>query len=448
MKVEVEQQPDSVATVHVELPPEQVAREWNAIADDFARHARVPGFRKGKVPRSVAEKRFQKEIQEEVTKKLVSKGYRDAISEKQLRVVSLTNIETEFGEDKSMKFKATVVTAPEFELPEYKSIPVELPSAEVKTAEVDEAIERLREQAADFIDVTDRALQMEDFAVIDFEGTVDAKPIAEVAPESSKNLQGGKKFWLLLAPDNFLPNFCEQIVGLQKDETRSVAIDFPAEFPVAELAAKRADYAVTLSEIKQRVLPEIDDSFAEKMIPGKKLEDLRHAIEHDLEHGKEHEIERAKESQIVKHLQENVKMTLPPPLLRNETRRALSELVQRNRERGVPDDMLKSKEKELIEGAEQLAAHRLTTNFILQRIAEQEKIQVTRDDIEDRMRTDAMRYNVTVEKLQKELDEHDGISALADEILLAKTLDFLKSNVSVQTTLDSAGSAEVSGEKA
>ena len=448
MKVEVEQQPDSVSTVHVELPPEQVTREWNAIADDFARHARVPGFRKGKVPRSVAEKRFQKEIQAELTKKLVSKGYRDAISEKQLRVVSLTNIETEFGEDKSMKFKATVVTAPEFELPEYKNIPVELPSAEVKTAEVDEAIERLREQAADFIDVTDRALQMEDFAVIDFEGTLDAKPIAEAAPESSKNLQGGKKFWLRLAPDNFLPNFCEQIVGLQKDETRSVAIDFPAEFPVAELAAKRADYAVTLSEIKQRVLPEIDDSFAEKMIPGKKLEDLRHAIEHDLEHGKEHEIERAKESQIVKHLQENVKMTLPPPLLRNETRRALSELVQRNRERGVPDDMLKSKEKELIEGAGQLAAHRLTTNFILQRIAEQEKIQVTRDDIEDRMRTDAMRYNVTVEKLQKELDEHDGISALADEILLAKTLDFLKSNVSVQTTLESAGSAEVSGEKA
>lgn len=439
----MEQQPDSVSTLHVELPADQVTKEWNAIADDFARHARVPGFRKGKVPRSVAEKRFQKEIQEELTKKLVSKGYRDAVSEKQLRVVSLTNIETEFGDDKSMKFKATVVTAPEFELPEYKNISVKVPPAEVNADEVTAALERLREQAADFIDVNDRALQMEDFAVIDFEGSVEGKLISEVAPDAAKNVQGGKKFWLRVAPDNFLPNFCEQIVGLQREEARTAGIDFPADFPVTELAAKRAEYSVTLHEIKQRVLPEIDDAFAEKMLPGKKLEDLRHVIEHDLEHGKEHEIERAKESQIIKHLQEAVQMTLPPPLLRNETRRALGELVQRNRERGVPDDMLKTKEKELIDGAAQLAAHRLKTNFILQRIAEREKIEVTRDDLEDRLRNDALRYNVTVEKLRKELDQHDGVSALADEILLAKTLDFLKSNVSVEVTLDSPGGAEI-----
>src|SRR5438477_5334109 len=178
MKVEVEKQPDSVSTLQIELPPEQVAKEWNAIADSFARHAKIPGYRPGKAPRRVIEAKFRKEIQEELTKKLVSKSYRDAIEEKQLRVVSLTNVEdVQFGEDKSMRFCATVVTAPEFDLPDYKSISVEVPDSKVSAADVDAALERLRDQAADFVDVPERGLEMEDFAVIDFEGSMEGKPI-------------------------------------------------------------------------------------------------------------------------------------------------------------------------------------------------------------------------------------------------------------------------------
>ena len=124
---------------------------------------------------------------------------------------------------------------------------------------------------------------------------------------------------------------------------------------------------------------------------------------------------------------------LPPQLLRNETRRALGELVQQNRERGVPDEMLKSKEKELVQGAGSLAAHRLKTNFILHRIAEAEKIQVTSEEIEERIRKQAARYNVSVEKMRKEIDQHEGINSLVEEILLGKTIDFLEANVSVKT---------------
>src|SRR6266567_1678615 len=145
MKVEVETQPGSVSTLQIELPPEDVSKEWDSIANSFARFARIPGYRPGKAPRSVIEKRFRKEIQDELTKKLVSKSYHDAIEQKQLRVVSLTNLE----------------------------------------------------------DV--------------------------------------------------------QIVGMKRGETRSVQIEFLAEFPVAELAGKKADYAVTLNETKEKVLPPVDD---------------------------------------------------------------------------------------------------------------------------------------------------------------------------------------------
>ncbi len=201
---------------------------------------------------------------------------------------------------------------------------------------------------------------------------------------------------------------------------------------------------MTLNEIKAKVLPPVDDAFAAKLVTGKTVVDLRHMIEHDLEHEKEHEVERAKESQIVKFLHEHTSFDLPPPLLKNETRRALNELVHRNRERGVPDDILKGKEKELVEGAGSLAAQRLKTNFILSRIAEREKIEVSREDVDLRVREEASRYNISVEKMRKELEEHDGLNALAEQILLGKTLDFLKANVSVQPSSETAAAKEKS----
>src|SRR5437763_2305790 len=181
MKGEGDQQPGAVSKVQIELAPQEVTKEWDAIANSFARFAKIPGYRPGKAPRTVIDKRFRKEIQEELTKKLVSKGYHEAIEQQQLHVASLTNIEdVQFGEDKSMRFRATVVTAPEFELPDYKNIPVQAPDTKVSDAEVDEALERLREQTADFVDVPERGLQMGDFAVLDFEGSIENKPISEI----------------------------------------------------------------------------------------------------------------------------------------------------------------------------------------------------------------------------------------------------------------------------
>src|SRR5712671_3158448 len=152
MKVEVEKQPGSVSKLQIELPADEVAKEWDAIANSFARFAKIPGYRPGKAPRAVIDKRFRKEIQEELTKKLVSKSYHDAIEQEQLRVASLANIEdVQFGEDKSTRF---------------------------------------RDQSADFVDAPERGLQMGDFAVIDFEGSIDGKPVSEIAPQASKNLHG------------------------------------------------------------------------------------------------------------------------------------------------------------------------------------------------------------------------------------------------------------------
>ena len=208
-------------------------------------------------PKRVIEKKFRKEIQDELTKKLVSKSYHEAIAEKQLRVVSLTNLEdVEFGDDRSMRFRATVVTAPEFDLPEYKNIPVQLPAATVPEAEVDAALERLRDQAADFTDVADRELAMEDFAVhrfrrVDRWGT-DQRDRAGGEQEPAWREEVLAAIWRRRI---FCPGSASKSSGMKPGDTRSVQVEFPAEFPVTELAGKKADYAVTLNEIKQKVLP-------------------------------------------------------------------------------------------------------------------------------------------------------------------------------------------------
>src|SRR5207245_5450900 len=163
MKVQVEKKPESISTLKIELPPDEVSKEWDTIANSFARFAKIPGYRPGKAPLAVIDKRFRKEIQEEVTKKLVSKSYHEAIEQKKLRVASLTNLEdVQFGEDKSMRFQATVVTAPEFKLPDYKNIPVELPDTKVTEAEIEAKLERLRDRSADFVDLQGGGVQCED----------------------------------------------------------------------------------------------------------------------------------------------------------------------------------------------------------------------------------------------------------------------------------------------
>src|SRR5438270_13020152 len=150
MKVQLQADAPGISKLTIELPADEVGNEWDLIAAHYAHHARIPGYRPGKAPKQVVEKKFRKEIQDELTQKLVSRSYHQAVEQEHLRVVSLTNVEdVEFGQDRSLRFRATVITAPEFKLPDYKNIPVELPADEIVETEIDSAIERLRDQAGD-----------------------------------------------------------------------------------------------------------------------------------------------------------------------------------------------------------------------------------------------------------------------------------------------------------
>jgi len=184
----------------------------------------------------VVENKFKKQIREEVEKKLLSESCREAISEKKIRVRSLADVQDiEVAKDQPMRFTATLVTEPDFDLPDYKNIPVKLKPADVADAEVDETIENLRERQADFIDLTGRPVALDDFAVIDYTGLIDGKPVEEVVPKAGKPLTGNTDFWIKVTQDGFIfKNFCENLVGANVGEARTFDVEVPADFAITE----------------------------------------------------------------------------------------------------------------------------------------------------------------------------------------------------------------------
>ena len=434
MNVQVETLPNCITTLRVEVPSEKVNQTWETIAGDFARLARIPGYRAGKAPRNVVERKFQKEIREELQKKLLSESCREAISEKKLRVISVAEVEdVEIASDKTMRFTATLVTAPEFELPEYKSITVFVKPLDVSEADVDASLENLRNQSADFTDITDRDLQMGDFVVVDSSATIDGKPLNEVHPKAPKQLSGNQDFWINMTAEAFFPGFCEQLTGARTGETRTFELAAPENFPVQELVGQKIAFSVTVKSIKQKQLPELNDEFAAKLVPGKTLAELRSLAKEELQKQKENETGRAKRDQVMGHLLSRVECELPQNLVRFETKRILSEIVKEQQMRGVTDDTLKENEKQILGTASQGARERIKATFILLRIAEAEKISVTREEFNQRIAAMSVRYGMTHDKVIKELEKNDALDQVNEEILTAKVLDFLVSNATVQT---------------
>ena len=433
MNVEVESLPNCIASMHIELPPDVVTKEWNEVAKSFRQLARIPGFRPGKAPQNVVEAKFRKEIQEELTKKLVSETTREAIREKGLKVLSVSDVDgVEFTPERSMKFTATLITSPEFELPEYKGIQVKVPPDEVTDGEVERALQNLREQHATFSDVEGRALQLNDFAVIDYATTLEGKPLLEVEPKAPRMLGGGNDFWIKLDEQTFLQGFSDHLVGTNTGETREFDLTVPGDYPNRALANRELHFNVTLKSIKSMQLPELNDEFAGQIAKDLTLEKLKESMKLQLGVGKVRRSESLKQTQILEYLASRVECELPQSYLKDETRRIMSEIVQQNQMRGISEDVLRENQKNIISTASRNARERLKANFILGRIAEEEGIEVKPEELRARVARLAEQNRMKYEKMHSDLEEKRALGQVRDEVLMAKVLDFLTSNANVE----------------
>ena len=433
MNVEVESLPNCIASMHIELPPDVVTKEWNEVAKSFRQLARIPGFRPGKAPQNVVEAKFRKEIQEELTKKLVSETTREAIREKGLKVLSISDVDgVEFTPERSMKFTATLITSPEFELPEYKGIQVKVPPDEVTDREVEGALQSLRERHATFSDVEGQSLQLNDFAVIDYATTLEGRPLLEVEPKAPRMLSGGNDFWIKLDEQTFLQGFSDHLVGMNIGQTREFDLTVPGDHPNRGLANRELHFNVTLKSIKSMHLPELNDEFAAQIAEDLTLEKLKESMSLQLRAGKAHRIESLKQNQILEYLASRVECELPQSYLKDETRRIMSEIVQQNQMRGISEDVLRENQKNIISTASRSARERVKANFILGRIAEKEGIEVKPEELRDRVARLAEQNRMKYEKMRSDLEDKRALGQVEHEVLMAKVLDFLTSNANVE----------------
>ncbi len=433
MNVVVESQPNCLVTLQVELPADQVSKEWQRVAREFQRNVRIPGYRPGKAPQTIVDARFAKDIKDELTNKLVWESLNEAIRDKKLRVLSVSEVENvEIGNDKTMRYRATVLTAPEFELPDYSNIPAEIAKEGVTDEIIQKWVDQMREPHASYTPVEGRPVAMGDYAVVTYNATIDGKPLSEVAPKAPAQLQGRRNAWILMDEGSLIPHFCEAIVGMNVNDERTIPIELPADFSIADLAGAKLEYAVTLHAINSKSLPEFDDELAEKIEPGTTAAQLREKISERLAQMAEQQFENNKRQAAIQFLLSQVQCELPEAVVEREMNGILKDIVRENQGRGISDEEIRKHQDELIGAAQQSARDRVRANFLLLRVAEKENVEVVETDVASRVLEMAQRYEIPVNKLVKDLQNRDGFGPLREQILIGKALDLLAANVTVR----------------
>ena len=427
MSVTIENVSPCRKKLRVEVAAERVVGERAVIFAEFRKAAKLPGFRPGKVPTALVEKNFGKQIDEELQKRLIHEGYREALNQQKLRVVGYPEVQSvEYAPGKPLVFVTAVDTAPEFALPEYKGIAVKRKESPVKDEDVQHTLAHLQEQQANFVDVTGRGLQTGDFAVLNYSAVADGKPLTELAP-NAKTIAERKDFWVLVQSGSFLPGFCDQLLGAQVGEKRQVLVDFKSDFPVKKLVGKKATYFVDVTAIKERKLPELNNEFATKL-GAENLEKLKGQVSDGITAEKENETRADMRKQIVDQLLARTPFDLPESLVAAETRSIIYDMVRENTMRGVTKEELEKRKDEIFGFATQSAKDRLRASFILSAIADAEQIKVEKKEVEERIAQLAQQCRVTPEHLKAQLVEKDGLAEIEEQIRVSKTLDFLLGN--------------------
>jgi trigger factor len=422
-------------TLTVTLDQGEVQGEYTVLLGEFTRQVSLPGFRPGKAPAAMVAKRFGKELKDEFKSKVIGKAYRDGLEQSKLEVLSLVDVEEGAIEPGlSAAIKLTVDVSPTIKLPEYTGLELEVQPTEPAAAEIDQVIDGLRSERADF-KVADRAAAKGDYVRFGYTGTLDGKPLTEMvgdkaiyaaAPQTWEEVEG--------ANEGLLPGVSKQIAGLKTGDKKSIEVTFPADFAaVPALAGKTVAYAVEVQEVRERVLPPLDETFF-KSHQVDDLAGLRAQVSAQLTARKDYANRSAQRRQITDKLAAQANFPVPESLISSERDGILRQFIEENLRNGVPQDKLEENKKELYDGASKAAVNRVKVQLLLAKIAEAEKIKVDEKDFNNWLMREAMRNGQKPDKLAKDLSkDRDQVRAIQQQILFDKTLDFLVSKATVKT---------------
>jgi len=413
----------------LEIPAEEVTKATEKVAKDFAKIARVPGFRPGKAPISLIKRRFADDIKGEVLQTLVPEHVEKAVAEQKLSPVSQPQVDKlEYNEGQPLKFRASFEVLPEFSLGEYKNLEIEMPEMAITDESVASTLAEMQQRAATFAPVEGRSVQNDDFVQIKLIGT----------PEGGGDPLNAESVLCHVGAEETMEPFNENLRGANVGDHKNFDVDYPADYPDPKLAGKKFHYSVDVLGIKTKKLPELNDEFAKDVSDSASLDDLKTKVREGLEHERDH---RQKELQREKIIGELVKLhdfPVPESLVEHQMDVRLERVVRSLAQQGVDPRAVNVDWVSLRKRQEERAKDDVKAELVIDRIATEEKIEVTDEELQHELEHMASHSGESAEAIRARLTKQGALDRMKAKLRSDKTVDWLAQNARVKTVAASA----------
>jgi len=404
--------------ISIDIPEDEVGREVDSFYKELGRTAKIKGFRPGKVPRNILQRYFKDYVKTEVVRKLIEDTYPKALTETHLEPVSPPVVDPgEFAEGKPFQYSAVIEVKPEIKLEGYTGLKIEGKKEDVKDEEVDQRLKALQNLHSNLKTISEvRPIQTGDFVILNYEATLNGKP-----------LEGGKAidFTVEVGSGQFIPAFEEKLIGLKLEEEREIEVTFPQDYGYQKWAGKTISFQVKIKEIKEKILPALDEEFARDLGDYSSLEELKAKLKEDIEKEKKLALERQLKDRVVDQLLEANAFEVPESLVVEQTKALVSDMKLRLATQGVDIKNLGVTEEKLQEDYKATAQKQVRTFLILEKIAGQEGIAVTDQEAEDRLKEMSERTHQKFEAVKQYYEKNGLLPEVKAGILRDKALSFL-----------------------
>lgn len=414
MKVNVESLSNTEKRLEISIPAGEVKAKFEEILGDYKKNVAIKGFRKGKVPLNVLQSVFGSNIKGDVTQDLVSRTFKSALEEVSLNPVTQPNITPAvIDSDQDFNYTAEFEVIPEFTLIMYKGIQLEKESVEVVENDIDNVLEQMQQQFAQAKPLKGkRGVRKGDFVTMEFQGFVDGKPHEKLK---------GEDIQILLGKDTLVPEFDENLLGMHVGDEKEFDVTYGEDYSIEELAGKTATFEVSVKDIKQRVLPIIDNEFA-KDLGSDNVEDLRGRVREQEIKTRENAAKEKVKEQVADYLMEKHEFDLPKSLILAEKENVARGMEMKMKQMGV-DPAALGKEADAKLG--QTAERNVKVSIILNEIAQKEEIEVSHDDLYEKFTEMAPSMQVTPEQLMDFYKSNDYLESFSARLLEEKTIEFI-----------------------
>ena len=410
--------------LELEIPADEVSKATEKVAKDFARLARVPGFRPGKAPISLIKRRFAEDIKGEVLQTLVPQQVEKAVAEHKLTPVSQPQVDkVEYNEGQAVKFRASFEVLPEFVLGDYKNLEIEMPEMQITDESVANTLAEMQQRAATFTPVEGRPVQNDDFVQVKLHGT----------PEGGGEPLQADSVLCHVGAEETMESFNENLRGANVGDHKNFDVTYPADYPDAKLAGKKFHYSVDVIGIKTKTLPELNDEFAKDVSDAASLEELKKKIHESLEHERDH---RQKELQREKVLAELVRLhdfPVPDSLVEHQMDVRLERVVRSLAQQGVDPRAVNVDWVSLRRRQEERAKDDVKAELVVDRIATEEKIDVTEEELQSELEHMSSHGGESAEAIRARLTKQGALDRMKAKLRSDKTVDWLAQNARVKT---------------